>query len=71
MHLPNSKICDKLVERYLQQNSYIVDILVGERIIANKLEILKTQRPKNMHGTTNADTKSITNIIEKITNSKM
>lgn len=70
-HEAYSELCDKLVEKTLAINKYTTEILVGEGIIARNVDILRTQRPYDEDCQQDINHKSITELIEKITEAKL
>ena len=43
-HMSSSDMCNKLAEKTLSMNEYVLDILVGEGLIRSKYEILKSYK---------------------------
>ncbi|CAF1131234.1 unnamed protein product, partial [Brachionus calyciflorus] len=44
-HRCNSELCEKLNDKTFSLNKYVINLLIGEKVIVNKYDILKTKRP--------------------------
>ena len=63
-------MCDKLVDKILFTNSYILDILTGEGILNKRSDILRIKKPdEEIYDET--DTKQVSTMIESLVNKKM
>lgn len=69
-HESLSELCNKIVEKTLNINSYVAEILVGEGVIARKTDILRTPRPYEEDIYSDINHKTITELIERVTETK-
>ncbi|RNA14504.1 RNA-directed DNA polymerase from mobile element jockey-like [Brachionus plicatilis] len=69
-HYCNDEICDKIVEKTLAMNGYMIEILLGEGIISKRTEIMRFKKPDDVV-INEIDTKTVNDMIEKIVSNKL
>ncbi|CAF0815493.1 unnamed protein product, partial [Brachionus calyciflorus] len=54
-----SEMCPKIIDKTLQINQFVIDVLIGEKLIQKKMDIFKTLKTFLINGTVNQNYNSI------------